>query len=206
MEPIETEVITLNIAWAMIDDLVNWSIFDGPLDPPFKELRFNTPESARIFLILLADLLSDPHSKQNSPSALGIAGPSQEAAASERSYLRQLNHVARNPALLGASSEFPESISRFRTWLDAEFTSPNLYFQSVGETRDIKMSRFLAIRICGDVAKHNPARLSSRAAKIRTLLGNHGLQLSEDESFLALQDFYEWFTQTFLGYHASTMA
>lgn len=60
MNDTEREAIILNSAWEMIDDMVNWAMFEKTDKTELSNLWFPTCQHRQLFLILLADFLSLP--------------------------------------------------------------------------------------------------------------------------------------------------
>lgn len=55
MNGIEREAIILNSAWEMIDGMVNWAMFVKNDCTKPTNLRFETHQHSRLFVILLGD-------------------------------------------------------------------------------------------------------------------------------------------------------
>src|SRR5690606_34371848 len=72
------------------------------------------------------------------------------------------------------------------------------------ETR-VKICRMMAIKICGNIAKHNFLRSAGVARELVTILAQAGHSVTKEEALLALADFYEKFHNDVLSYHGSTL-
>ena len=59
--------------------------------------------------------------------------------------------------------------------------------------------------MCGNISKHNFLRLISVAEELREVLSRSGISVGLDEAMLTLDDFYRWFHDDILNYHASTI-
>lgn len=87
---VEQEAILLKAVWDMIDDMVNFEIFQYPVTSRPTNLVFESGSHKRVFAILLADFLAQPK-----PSALPFAfAPSgQPPRETDRTYLFYLEKV-----------------------------------------------------------------------------------------------------------------
>ena len=68
------------------------------------------------------------------------------------------------------------------------------------------MHRITFLKVCGDIGKHNFARLEGNVKKVCRILANNGHSIDEGKGYLVLPEFYEWFHTHLLSYHASTIA
>jgi hypothetical protein len=60
--------------------------------------------------------------------------------------------------------------------------------------------------MCGDIAKHNLARLEKRVNDLRKLLQVVKPSVSEQDAYLAVEGFFEWFQGNIFIYHSSQIA
>lgn len=60
--------------------------------------------------------------------------------------------------------------------------------------------------MCGDIAKHNLARLEKRVNDLRKLLEVAKPSVSEQDAYLAVEGFFEWFQGNIFIYHSSQIA
>lgn len=60
--------------------------------------------------------------------------------------------------------------------------------------------------MCGDIAKHNLAHLSTNVGHLSKLLEAAGHTVSEQETYLAVEDFFNWFHDDIFNYHSSQIA
>ena len=68
----EREAIILNLAWEMIDGMVNWEMFvKNDCDEPMN-LVFENRQYSRLFVILLGDFLSEIRAFKGDPVPLGL--------------------------------------------------------------------------------------------------------------------------------------
>jgi hypothetical protein len=196
----EQEIIVLRAVWDMIQGMVNYEIFLKNHGTVETELRFKTATHQRLFNILLADFLSAPPAGTfDLPEATG-------SAQSDRSYLFYLRRICDSPTLNGDSSILREPIETFIEWLESECLVENVWFPSVEIETDIRVKRIAFIKITGDIAKHNFARLSRNVDRIGKILADNGAKIPEGQGFLVLPDFFQWFHKDVFSYHASSLA
>ena len=60
--------------------------------------------------------------------------------------------------------------------------------------------------MCSDIAKHHLARLSTNVKHLCKLLETAGHVVSEQEAYLAVENFFEWFAEDIFIYHSSQIA
>src|SRR5262249_29472450 len=94
-------------------------------------------------------------------------------------------------------------VGRFAAWLDARFTVERVWLSNVSIEIDLTVTRLDAIKICGNIAKHNFSRLETDVHRIRKIMEANGRAVSEEEAYLLLPDFYEWFHTNIFAYHPS---
>ena len=99
-----------------------------------------------------------------------------------------------------------ERIETFADWLDSDFVAPGVNLPAIDVTTDLRVKRIQYIKMCGDIAKHNLARLSTNVGHLRKLLETSGHLVSEQETYLAVEGFFEWFFDHIFIYHSSQTA
>lgn len=196
----EQEIIVLRAVWDMIRGMVNYEIFGKNHDLVDAELRFDTRTHQRLFNILLTDFLSSPSKGTFGLPAANGPGPT------DRTYLFYLRRICDNPKLNSEDSDIRRPVDSFIAWLDGYSLVPEVWLPAIGVETDICVKRIIFLKICGDIAKHNFARLSVNVQRICKLLAENGVIIDEAQGFLALPDFYEWFHNNIFAYHASTIA
>lgn len=80
-----------------------------------------------------------------------------------------------------------------------------VWFPSIKVEVNIREKRIFLLRICGNIAKHNFARLEATVKDVRKVLKDNGEDIDVGKGFLILREFYEWFNSV-LEYQASTIA
>ena len=206
MNAIERESIILNSAWGMIDEMVNWAMFVKNDDAEPTNLLFETGHHARLFIILLRDFLSQVHAFNSEPMPLGLEKAPPNARPSDLTFIFHLRQVCGDPKLGMAATGLGERIETFADWLEGDFVAPGVHLPDIDVTVDLRVKRFRYIKMCGDIAKHNLARLSTNVGCLRKLLKTAGHAVSEQEAYLAIEGFFEWFFDDIFIYHSSQIA
>jgi hypothetical protein len=197
---LEQEIIILRAAWDMIDGLVNYENFGRGHRVVEAELRFNTATHHRLFNILLADFLSTP------PKGIFDLPEAVGPAQTDHTYLFYLKRVCSDPKLNSDSSSINAPTVALADWLEDECFVEKVWFPSIEVETDIRVSRISFLKICGDIAKHNFARLGVNVRRITRILAENGITIDEGQGFLVLPEFYEWFHTNIGNYHGSTLA
>lgn len=206
MNEIEQECIILNSVWAMIDEMVNWAMFVRPEHPDFSHLRFETQCHAELFNIRLGDFLSQLKAFKGQPIPFDLKTPPSQAKPADLTFLYYLRQVVTNPRLGGDVAGLATATEAFASWLEGEFLAEGVNLSDIDVVADIRISRLRYIKICGDIAKHHLARLAGNAKYVRDLLQASGHSITEQNAYLALPGFFEWFHRDIFVYHSSLIA
>lgn len=99
MNDTEREAIVLNCAWEMIDGMVNWAIFEKTEQTVLSNLWFPTSQHRQLFLILLADFLSQTRGFNGKPVPLGLREPPSNTTPANLTFLFHLRQVCVRPVL-----------------------------------------------------------------------------------------------------------
>ena len=206
MNDIERECVILNSAWDMIDGMVNWAMFvkhdrTGPTN-----MMFETSQHRRLFIILLGDFLSEIRGFKREPVPLGLKPAPSNARPSDLTFLFHLRHVCENPKLGKGASDLSAQTEAFATWLEGDFIARGVNLYAIDVVADLLIPRYRYLKICGDIAKHNLARLSTNVRHIRKLLKASGHLITEQDAYLAVANFFEWFHEDIFIYHSSHIA
>ena len=196
---VEKEVLILCSVWDQIHELVNYDIFN--IDLPSHEPMFNSEAHRKLFTIFLSDFLSTPE-----PGLFRLPHPPQDAIQSEKTFLFYLNRICDNPNLNNEASCIRKPVQEFTNWLETEFILEKAWFPSIELETNLKIKRIVMLKICGDAAKHNFARLGRNVSKIREVFKGNGHTLDEGQSFLVLPEFVDWFYGSVCSYHGKTIA
>lgn len=203
---IEHETIILNAVWSMIDDMVNYEIFLRSEEPVVSNLAFATITHRRFFNVLLVDFLSRPFASRRKPIPFGLPQPPANSRPTDQTYLFYLRQVCSNPQLGHDVSHLGKLVEEFSDWLEIDAHVEGVWFPSIELKLDMDVQRLLFLKICGNTAKHNFSRLSDNVKKIINLLEEHGHSIDEQDGYLLLPEFQEWFHEHLFSYHATTIA
>lgn len=206
MNDIEREAIILNSAWKMIDGMVNWAMFVRvDLREP-TNLMFHDREHARIFVILLGDFLSQVRAYGDQPIPLGLTAAPVDACPADRTFLYHLRQVCTGP-LLGANAvELGQHVEAFAQWLEEDLLAPDVYLPDIDVQADLRIARYRYLKMCADIAKHHLGRLSVNVRHLQRLLRQAERDLGEQEAYLAVDNFFEWFFDSIFLYHSGQIA
>ena len=202
----EREAIILNSAWEMIDGMVNWAMFVRNDRTKLTNLIFETHQHSRLFVILLGDFLSEVRAFRGDPVPLGLKPAPSNARPSDLTFLFHLRQVCADPQLGPDATELSAGIEAFADWLEGDFVASGVNLHAIDVVADLRVARYRYIKMCGDIAKHNLARLSTNVAHLRTLLDAAGHSVSEQDAYLAVENFFEWFHDDIFIYHSSYIA
>ena len=206
MNKIEREAIILNSAWKMIDEMVNGTLFMKIDHARPAHLMFKTRQHSRLFIILLGDFLSEIRAFKGDPVPFGLKKAPSNARPSNLTFLFHLRQVCEGPRLGVDSTSLSECIEAFADWLEGDFVVSGVNLPDIDVVADLRVERFRYIKMCGDIAKHNLARLSTNVRHLRKLLETAGHAVSEQDAYLAIDNFFEWFAEDIFIYHSSQIA
>lgn len=204
---VEQEIIVLNAAWTMIDDMVNFSIF-MPLGERRHETNLlpTTSGTLRLFHLLLGDFLSPLTSRGPSPLPFHLPRPPTSGSTSDFTFLFYLKQIAADPKLAPHAKDLQSKVAAFSNWLEQTSFVERVWFPSIQVEVDLTVERRTWIRICADIAKHSFARLETNVSKIVRILNEHGSYVDEGMGYVVLPEFWDWFHSHLFAYHASTIA
>ena len=206
MKDIEREAIILNSAWKMIDDIVNWGMFMKTEQIELTNLMFKNSSQSRLFIILLGDFLSEIRAFKGEQVPLGLKSVPSKVSSSNLTFLFHLRQVCINPQFGTDSSSITTSVESFAKWLEAEFKAPSVNLANIDLQVDLKITRYRYLKMCGDIAKHNLARLETNVKHLRKLLHAAGQPVSIQKTYLAVEDFFDWFFECIFSHHFSQIA
>ncbi len=206
MNSIERESIILNSAWEMIDGMVNWAMFVKSDHTRLTNLMFKTSHHQLLFIILITDSLSEVRAFRGNSVPLGLKPAPPNTQPSNLTFIFHLRQVCSDPILGAGATNLSEHIEAFGSWLEVEFEAAGVNLNAINIVADLQVARYRYIKTCGDIAKHNLARLATNAGHIRKLLKAAGHKVSEEEAYLAVKGFFNWFNDDIFLYHFSQIA
>lgn len=200
--PTDQEAIVLKSAWDSIHEMTNYAIFEKVERTSDTALTFKTSVHQQLFNVLLTDFLSAP-----SPWPFDLKAPPGGTPKSLNSILFHLQNVANAPLLNpGGGDAILKPLQAFTAWLEEECLVEKVWLPAINLETDIRVKRIDFIKICGNIGKHNFARLSRVVGDICRVLEANGHKVSVDQGYLILEEFYEWFHENIFSYHSSAIA
>ena len=206
MSVTERESIILNTAWQHINGMVNRSILVGFQDDRPTTLLPNTREHALLFLIRLRDFLSEIHALHGDSVPFGLSRAPINPSPADRTFIFHLRQVCDAPALGNTAEGLREPTEAFAQWLEGSFVARDVNLGDIDLVSDLRVMRYRYLQMCGDIAKHSLPRLSVNARHLRKLLVLAGHEISEEQSYLAIPNFFDWFFEDCFLYSISRIA
>ena len=206
LNEIEREAIILNAVCHLIDDMLNYGMVVEEWSPDWSNIMFRTSAHSRLFNILLGDLLSIPNPKKGGLMPFDLPPPPEDGDGSHRTYLHFLKSVCDDPKLAPATAQLSEAVSAFASWLDGYTIIEKVWFSSMDLELDMKVQRIKALKMTGDIGKHNFTRLEGVVKSFQSTLEANGHVKTMEECYLALPEFQEWFYDHAFVYQSSQIA
>lgn len=201
----EQEAVILFAAWDMIENMVNYELFENITRLENTNLIFKTPSHKRLFNILLGDFLSQPKERKDNSLPFDLPRAPAKGRRSDYTFLFYLRQICEDPQLNSTAEDIRAPLEDFSSWLEADCVIEDVWLPAIDKKLDIKVPRIVFLKICGDIAKHNFSRLKTNVEKICGILKENGIDINERQGFLVLPEFYEWFHTHLFSYHASTI-
>ncbi|MBY0358296.1 MAG: hypothetical protein K2W82_09875 [Candidatus Obscuribacterales bacterium] len=199
--PLEQEIIILCAAWDLIHSMVNYDIFCTENIGPNIEVMFNSESHRKLFYIFLADFLSEPNQQP-----FGLPPLSTAEKGSERTFLFFLRRICEDGKLNSDTSCLRKPVDQFFDWLEGECVARKVWFPSIEVETNIRVKRITFLKICGNSAKHNFARLSRNVKSIQSVLHDNEIDIDFHKSYLVMPEFHDWFYNNICTYHGSAIA
>lgn len=206
MNDTEREAIILNSAWEMIDDMVNWAMFVKNDSTESTNLMFETQVHARLFIILLGDFLSQIGANMAEPVSFDLNRVPSHARPSDLTFLFHLRQVCAKPKFGTDTTPLSQIVESFADFLEGEITTEDVNLSDIDVVANLKIKRIRYLKMCSDIAKHNLARLTTNVKHLRKLLDVAKHPVSEQEAYLAVENFYTWFQDHIFLYHSNQIA
>lgn len=173
--------------------MVNRSVFVGLQTDKPTTLLPQTREHALLFVVLLRDFLSEVRSVGKTPLPMGLCKPPPNSSPSDRTFIFHLRQVCAAPRLGTDPSGLNCTVEQFARWLEGSFDAKGVNLANIDLVCDLRVERYRYIQMCGDIAKHSLPRLSVNARHLRNLLRDAGHEITEEQSYLAIPSFFDWF-------------
>ena len=188
---VETEIIGLWAACGSLDSMVNHALLKLVGGHGAREVRFETSTHQQLFNILLLDFL-----EKVDVTLTGEQG----------SCLDVLDGACRTASFHenGSVELLAKPVNDLRTWLNAEITV-GTWLPSIHQQLDLKIQRQESIYICGNISKHNLARLTGAAKRLDEILRRHGVTVGYVKALHVLNDFYARFHEDIFEYHSTVI-
>jgi len=187
--------------------MVNFEMFDRLASHENTNVMFSTPTHTRLFNVLLADFLSAPQKDRRRGSLpFGLPATPKDGRPSERCYLHYLRELCKSPCFSSDTGQLSKAVESFCDWLDTECLVDGVWLSEISVAANVRAPRLQLLKICGNISKHNFSRLEANVREIIDIFEKSGAPIDEQQAFLALPSFYEWFHRNFFIYHSSTIA
>jgi hypothetical protein len=98
-----------------------------------------------------------------------------------------------------------DPIKALRQWLNTEITV-DTWLPSICQKLELEIQRLESIYICGNISKHNLARLTGAAKRLGEILGRHNVTVDPLTALHVLDDFYVRFHDDIFEYHSTVIA
>ena len=203
---VEQEAISLNAICGQIDEMVNYSMFVNTDTFDNSNVLFSTSAHAQLFNILLCDFLSLPQPKAKNSLPFNLPKAPENGRKSDRSHLYYLRMVCNEPRLGSDTKNLLVAVENISNWLEGETVLEKVWFPSIELELDMRVVRFDALKITGNLLKHNFTRLEVDTKKIQRILKTNGHQRTVEECYLILSEFNEWFHDHAFIYQSSEIA
>ena len=203
MNQTERECIILNSAWAMVDGMVNWTMFSDQDLLGSTMLRFESREHAELFIIRLTDFLSPVQSSAREATSHGLQRVPPGGFGADQTFIFHLRQVCRDPQLGDETTNLSNKVEDFAFWLEGRITSREVNLSLIDIVADLEIERYRYIKMCGNIAKHSLARLSRVIDDLRKLLKAAGYDVSIQTAHLAIDQFYERFFEDIFIFHSN---
>ena len=187
--PIETEAIAIRAIIDSVDSMVNWDMMSFTES---GEARCLTTAHQELLMVRLADFL-----EKNAPEFHDIPGSSLDAV----QFVAQQGGFESH----GSAENLRKSASVLADWLGTSVVVKT-WFSSLDMNVDLCLERRDMITVCGNIAKHNPARLTGIAGRLAAIMRRSGAEITGRASVDTLEEFYQRFGRDVLIYHTSTIA
>ncbi len=173
--------------------MVNFRLLHLSRSDSEVEVTFTTSESEQLFSIFFVDFLERVDSMLSGPQKINS--------------VELLQRICENPQLdENATIEFlREPLLELAEWLSTQIVV-RTWLPSIDQELEIPLQRQEFITACGNISKHNFARLTVTAGKLAQILKRAGVDLTVIETLPVLDDFYTQFHENVFNYHGGKIA
>lgn len=191
---IEQEILMLSAVVDMLHDMHNYQIIEPLSDAEEKTIIFKTSVSYKLYFILLSDFL-------------GKFSRQYRLDSKEITILEGLNEVVNDPQLgdISAVSRLKDSLNELVGWLEFKPSFKQLWFPDLDREVDLTISRRDMIFICANMNKHSVLNLTGVRARIKDVFQESGIDITEEQAILCMENFHGWFYDDILHYHSSVI-
>jgi hypothetical protein len=160
MNKMEQEVIYLSAVNELLGSMLNYELITIGGEGDRQSVQFKTMTHQQFFFIALVDFLSRTDEKAPVPSM---------------PYLRALRTITEEPGFDKNDSVLglKKAVEAFTNWLNVEIDVP-LWLPSIILEVEIRLPRYLLLKIVGNLSKHNSLRSVGVAEELQRLLRKAG--------------------------------
>lgn len=192
LNKMEQEVVYLSAVNELLRSMVNYELIMCDGERERQSIQFKTMTHQQFFFIALVDFLSKTDEKALVPST---------------PYLAALRTITEAPNFErnGSVLDLKKAVDSFTTWLQAEI-AVKLWLPSIILDTEIRVTRYLVLKIAGNLSKHNSLRAVGVAQDLQRLLRKAGHKVELYQAMLVQEEIYDIFHDDICAYHASTIA
>jgi hypothetical protein len=192
LNKMEQEVVYLSAVNELLRSMLNYELITQGGEGKRQSIQFKTMTHQQFFFIALVDFLSMTDKKALVPST---------------PYLRALKSIAEAPSFEENFSVFDlkKAVDDFTEWLSLEI-AVDLWLPSIILEAEIRVPRYLVLKIVGNLSKHNSLRSVGVAEELQGILNKAGYTVELYQAMLAQEEMYEIFHDDVCAYQASTIA
>lgn len=192
MNKMEEEVVYLSAVIELLRSMVNYELMAVVGDGDHKSVQFKSTTHRQFFFIALVDFLSQTDAKAPVPST---------------PYLGALRAISNAPSfeVNDSADDLKKAVKAFTWWLREEI-AVDTWLSSIDLQVNIRITRYLLLKIVGNLSKHNTLRSVGVAEELQRLLQKVGKKVELYQAMLIQEEIYEKFHDDVCAYHASTIA
>ena len=187
LHPVECEAIGLHIASTALDSFVNHILLRSPASG--GHVSFKGIEHRQLFAVRFLDFLENVDS--NMTGVTGSCVDLLSAATQTRSFDQN-----------GSVAKLEGPLETLRGWLD-ERIKVKIWFPSIDLDGEMLIIRSDFLYVCGNTSKHNLARLTGVARRLKRVLAQNAYVIDDVDASLVLEDFYALFHEDILTYYGA---